>query len=78
MQELEKEVIRHNPNKLVYVANFRMDAEGNTEHKKVGRVKRMLRKSGTCVKFINSIFLFLHICKFVSQKFFFCCNGMFV
>lgn len=44
MQELEKEVIRHNPNKLVYVANFRMDAEGNTEHKKVGSVKKISKE----------------------------------
>jgi len=35
MDELENEILKTNPNKLVEVGNFRMDAEGNTIHKKV-------------------------------------------
>ncbi|XP_011870450.1 PREDICTED: protein canopy homolog 2 [Vollenhovia emeryi] len=35
MDELESEVLRHNPEKLVTVGSFRMDAEGNTVHKKI-------------------------------------------
>jgi len=37
MNELENEVLKANPNKLVDVGNFRMDADGNTIHKKVKR-----------------------------------------
>ncbi|KAG5317039.1 CNPY1 protein, partial [Acromyrmex heyeri] len=35
MNELENEVLKANPNKLVNVGNFRMDADGNTIYKKV-------------------------------------------
>ncbi|KYQ49013.1 Protein canopy-1 [Trachymyrmex zeteki] len=35
MNELENEVLKANPNKLVDVGNFRMDADGNTIRKKV-------------------------------------------
>lgn len=35
MTELENEVLKANPNKLVDVGNFRMDAEGNIIRKKV-------------------------------------------
>lgn len=37
MKELENEVLKANPNKLVHVGNFRMDAEGNTISRKVKR-----------------------------------------
>lgn len=35
MKEFDDEVLKANPNKLVDVGNFRMDADGNTIHKKV-------------------------------------------
>lgn len=35
MKELEDEVLKANPNKLVDVGNFRMDAEGNTIRRKI-------------------------------------------
>lgn len=35
MTELENEVLKANPNKLVDVGNFRMDAEGNTIRRKI-------------------------------------------
>ncbi|KAL0121200.1 hypothetical protein PUN28_008704 [Cardiocondyla obscurior] len=35
MNELENAVLKANPNKLIDVGNFRMDAEGNTIHKKI-------------------------------------------
>ncbi|XP_071652718.1 protein seele [Temnothorax longispinosus] len=35
MRELEEEVLRANPNKLIDVGNFRMDAQGNTISKKI-------------------------------------------
>ncbi|XP_012234260.1 protein seele [Linepithema humile] len=35
MKELEAEVSKANPNKVVEVGSFRMDAKGNTIHKKV-------------------------------------------
>ncbi|KAL6257900.1 hypothetical protein P5V15_011499 [Pogonomyrmex californicus] len=35
MNEIEAEVLKANPNKLVDVGNFRMDAEGNTIRKKI-------------------------------------------
>lgn len=41
MKELEAEVSKANPNKVVEVGSFRMDAKGNTIHKKV---KKDLKK----------------------------------
>lgn len=38
MKELEAEVSKANPNKVVEVGSFRMDAQGNTVHKKVRKV----------------------------------------
>lgn len=35
MKELEVEVSKTDPNKLVEVGSYRMDANGNTIHKKV-------------------------------------------
>lgn len=40
MKELEAEVSKTDPNKLVEVGNYRMDAQGNTIHKKVKRSKQ--------------------------------------
>lgn len=35
MKELEYEMLKSDPNRLVEVGNYRMDAEGNTIHKKI-------------------------------------------
>lgn len=64
MNELENEVLKANPNKLVDVGNFRMDADGNTIRKKVRRWKKISRKDRSLVLNLLKIFLLLlYICK---------------